>query len=80
MDFYFVGELPVIIGADKILAREILAAHEIVGLALLAVVALHAAAALFHHFIGATAFSKRCCRAAAAEVSPPDAVPGEGDR
>jgi cytochrome b561 len=42
VDFYFLGELPPVIGD---------AAHEFVAYLLVALIALHAAAALFHHFI-----------------------------
>jgi superoxide oxidase len=51
IDFFFLGELPAIVGPDKTLARLTFAAHEYVATALLAVIGLHAAAALFHHFI-----------------------------
>ena len=50
IDFYLLGELPAVIGRDKILAKQAIAAHDIVSYLLLAVMALHAAAALFHHF------------------------------
>jgi cytochrome b561 len=51
VDFFFLGELPPIVGSDKILARQAIAAHDLVAYVLVAVVALHAAAALFHHFV-----------------------------
>ncbi len=51
VDFYFLGELPPIVGTDKMLAKQAVAAHDIIAYVLLAVIALHAAAALFHHFI-----------------------------
>jgi cytochrome b561 len=50
-DFFFLGELgelPAIIGPDKALAKQAITAHEFVAYLLLAVIALHAAAALFH--------------------------------
>jgi cytochrome b561 len=50
IDFYLLGELPVVIGRDKTLAKQAIAAHDIVSYLLLGVIALHAAAALFHHF------------------------------
>jgi superoxide oxidase len=50
IDFYLLGELPAVIGRDKTLAKQAIAAHDIVSYLLLAVIALHAAAALFHHF------------------------------
>jgi cytochrome b561 len=51
VDFYFLGELPPLIGPDKLLAKQAIAAHDLVAYVLLAVIALHAAAALFHHFV-----------------------------
>jgi cytochrome b561 len=51
VDFYFLGELPPVIGPDKVLAKQAMAAHELVAYLLLALIALHAAAALFHHFV-----------------------------
>ena len=51
VDFYFLGELPPVVGPDKALAKQAMAAHELVAYLILAVVALHAAAALFHHFV-----------------------------
>jgi cytochrome b561 len=51
VDFWFLGELPPVIGPDKVLAKQAMAAHELVAYLLVALVALHAAAALFHHFV-----------------------------
>jgi cytochrome b561 len=51
VDLFLLGELPPLIGRDRALARQLLAAHEAVALLLLAVIGVHAAAALFHHFI-----------------------------
>jgi cytochrome b561 len=51
VDFYFLGELPPVVGPDKMLAKQAMAAHELVAYLLLALVALHAVAALFHHFV-----------------------------
>jgi cytochrome b561 len=51
VDFYFLGELPPVVGPDKILANQAMAAHEFVAYLILALVAVHAAAALFHHFV-----------------------------
>lgn len=51
VDFYFLGELPPVIGPDKVLAKQAMAAHEFVAYLLVALVALHATAALFHHFV-----------------------------
>jgi superoxide oxidase len=49
--FYFVVELPAVIGPDKALAKRAMAMHELIGYVLLALIALHAAAALFHHYL-----------------------------
>jgi cytochrome b561 len=51
VDFFFLGELPPIVGPDKVLAKQAIAAHDIVAYVLLTFIALHAAAALFHHFV-----------------------------
>ena len=51
VDFFFLGELPPIVGPDKMLAKQAIAAHDIVAYVLLTFIALHAAAALFHHFV-----------------------------
>jgi cytochrome b561 len=51
VDFFFLGELPPIVGPDKILAKQAVAAHDIVAYVLLTFIGLHAAAALFHHFV-----------------------------
>jgi cytochrome b561 len=51
VNFYFLGELPPVIGPDKVLAKQAMAAHELVAYLLMALVVLHAAAALFHHFV-----------------------------
>jgi cytochrome b561 len=48
---YFIAELPPVVAPDKVLAKQTMAAHEFVGYILLALIALHAAAALFHHFV-----------------------------
>ena len=45
------GELPAIIGPDKLLAKQLIAAHDFMANLLLALIVLHAAAALFHHFV-----------------------------
>jgi cytochrome b561 len=47
---FFFGHLPAVIGRDLPLARQFLAVHEAVGLLLLGMIALHALAALYHHF------------------------------
>jgi len=51
VDFFFLGELPPIVGPDKVLAKQAIAAHQIVAYVLLTLIALHAPAALFHHFV-----------------------------
>jgi cytochrome b561 len=51
VDFFFLGELPPIVGPDRALAKQAIAAHDIVAYVLLTLIALHAAAALFHHFV-----------------------------
>ena len=51
IDFYFLRELPTIVGPDKVLAKQAIALHDLVAYVLLAIIALHAAAALFHHFV-----------------------------
>ena len=48
---YLLGELPPVVGPDKLLAKKAMAAHELVACLLVALVALHAGAALFHHFV-----------------------------
>jgi cytochrome b561 len=47
---FFLGQLPALIGRDLPLAKQLLAVHETVGLLLLGLIALHALAALYHHF------------------------------
>lgn len=51
IDFYLLGELPAIVGPNKILAEQVIAVHDVVAYVLLSIIGLHAAAALFHHFI-----------------------------
>jgi len=51
VDLFFLGQLPAIIGPDRALARQLHDLHARIAIALLALVGLHAAAALFHHFI-----------------------------
>lgn len=50
VNLFFLGQLPALIGKDRPLARQLHEMHETVGLLLLALIALHAAAALYHHF------------------------------
>jgi cytochrome b561 len=51
VDFFFLGALPPIVGPDKVLAKQAVAAHDIAAYVLLTFIGLHAAAALFHHFV-----------------------------
>jgi cytochrome b561 len=50
VNLFFLGQLPALIGRDRPLAKQLLKVHETVGLFLLGLIALHAAAALYHHF------------------------------
>lgn len=50
VNLFFLGHLPALIGKDRPLARQLHEMHETGGLLLLALIALHAAAALYHHF------------------------------
>jgi cytochrome b561 len=43
--------VPQLFPRDRVLAREILAVHHILGFCLLALIALHVVAALHHHFV-----------------------------
>jgi len=48
---YFLGAIPSLLATDKILARQIFMAHDVVAKLLLGLITLHVIAALFHHFI-----------------------------
>jgi cytochrome b561 len=50
VNLFFLGELPALIGLDRRLEKQLLQLHYAAGLLLLGLVALHAAAALYHHF------------------------------
>jgi cytochrome b561 len=50
VSLFFLGELPALIGTDRPLAKQLLGVHQTVGLLLLCLIALHASAALYHHF------------------------------
>jgi cytochrome b561 len=50
VNLFFLGQLPPLISQDRPLAKQLLEVHETVGLLLLGLIALHAAAALYHHF------------------------------
>ena len=51
INFYFLVQLPWLIGPDKDLSRSLGHLHGLIADALLIVIGLHAAAALYHHFI-----------------------------
>jgi cytochrome b561 len=48
---YFLGAIPSLVAPDRVLARQLFMAHDFVAKLLLALIALHVVAALFHHFI-----------------------------
>jgi cytochrome b561 len=50
VNLFFLGQLPALIGQDRPLERQLLEIHKTVGFLLLGLIALHASAALFHHF------------------------------
>jgi cytochrome b561 len=50
VNLFFLGQLPALIGRDRPLAKQLLELHVTVGLLLLGLIALHASAALYHHF------------------------------
>ena len=50
VNLFLHGQLPTLIGQDRPLAKQLLAVHKTVGLLLLGLIALHASAALYHHF------------------------------
>jgi superoxide oxidase len=47
---FFIGQLPAMIETNRPLAQQLLAVHKLVGFTLLSLIALHASAALTHHF------------------------------
>jgi cytochrome b561 len=49
-NLFFLDRLPALIGRHPQLAKQFLEVHETVGLLLLGLIALHALAALYHHF------------------------------
>ncbi|HEV2675696.1 MAG TPA: cytochrome b [Aliidongia sp.] len=51
INFYFLGQLPWLIGPDKQLSRTLAGLHGTIAWALLVLIAIHAAAALYHHFV-----------------------------
>jgi cytochrome b561 len=50
VELFFVGKLPALIGPDRPLAKQLGEAHVTVGFLFLGLIALHASAALYHHF------------------------------
>src|SRR5215471_13346522 len=44
VEFFFIGQLPPIVGPDKVLTKQAMTAHEVVGYLMLALIAMHAAA------------------------------------
>src|ERR1700723_494009 len=50
VNLFFIGQLPALIEKNRPLAHELLSAHRALGFSLLGLVALHASAALYHHF------------------------------
>jgi len=50
VNLFFLGQLPALIGENRPLAKQLLEVHETVGFLLLGLIALHASAALYHHF------------------------------
>jgi cytochrome b561 len=51
VNLYLLGELPPVIDRDRALAAQLGTIHNFLGYSLLALIGLHSAAALFHHFI-----------------------------
>ena len=50
VNLFFLGNLPALIGPDRLFARQVHAIHEMVGYILLGMIGLHAASGLYHHF------------------------------
>src|SRR4051812_22968629 len=50
VNLFFLGQLLALISQDRPFAKQLLEVHETVGLLLLGLIALHASAALYHHF------------------------------
>jgi cytochrome b561 len=51
VNLFLLGEIPAVIERDRPLAAQLGGIHSFLGYALLTLIGLHAAAALFHHFI-----------------------------
>jgi cytochrome b561 len=50
VNLFFLGDLPALIGPDRLFERQVHAVHEMVGYILLGMIGLHAASGLYHHF------------------------------
>jgi cytochrome b561 len=50
VNLFFLGNLPALIGPDRLFARPVHEVHEMVGYILLGMIGLHAASGLYHHF------------------------------
>jgi cytochrome b561 len=51
VNLFLLGELPAVIDRDRPLSAQLGSVHNFLGYSLLALIGLHSAAALFHHFI-----------------------------
>lgn len=51
VNLFFLGNLPALVEKNRALAGDLLLAHKAVGFSLLGLIALHVAAALYHHFV-----------------------------
>ena len=51
VNLFFLGEVPSLIDRDRPLATQLGSVHSFLGYGLLTLVGMHAAAALYHHFI-----------------------------
>ena len=50
VNFFLIGQLPALIERNRLLSQQLMTLHKAVGFSLLALIALHVSAALFHHF------------------------------
>jgi superoxide oxidase len=84
VNLFFLGQLSALIGRDRPLAKQFLELHETVAFLLLGLIALHALAALYHHFwrrdhtleaMLPQAMRRRAAHARAHEISRPDERP-----
>ena len=51
VNVFFLGELPAVVARDRVLAAQLGDIHSLLGYSLLALIGVHAAAALFHHVV-----------------------------